>query len=255
MPRTKKDLACSIADSLGVSHALGKKFYQAVLTSVVETIFSEGRLELRNFGVFELRTRKGRKGRNPRTGIPVDVPEKTTVTFKPGREMVRRCAGGEKILEATLEVAPETAADAVTDTPVAEETVLHEVSPAIEDSPPNLSSLPTDLAAFDGAPEEPQASPAEDVPAEDPPAPEEAPAKAPAEAPEEAPDEATDEAPEEVRTSPALEETQVEVRDEPTEEEPVDFPAVSDHPEGTPESSPEDKPSEESSSQPDHQVA
>ena len=47
----------------------------------------EGRIELRNFGVFEVKKRAARKARNPRTGQRVDVPEKYVVTFKPGKEM------------------------------------------------------------------------------------------------------------------------------------------------------------------------
>jgi hypothetical protein len=45
---------------------------------------------LRNFGVFEVKQRKARKARNPRTGDRVDVPPKNVVTFKPGKEMEER---------------------------------------------------------------------------------------------------------------------------------------------------------------------
>ena len=50
----------------------------------------EGRIELRNFGVFEVKRRRARKARNPRTGENVSVPERSVVTFKPGREMEER---------------------------------------------------------------------------------------------------------------------------------------------------------------------
>ena len=49
-----------------------------------------GRMELRNFGVFEVKRRAARKARNPRTGAKVFVPEKFVVTFKPGKEMEKR---------------------------------------------------------------------------------------------------------------------------------------------------------------------
>jgi nucleoid DNA-binding protein len=52
----------------------------------------EGRIELRNFGVFEVRQRKPRKARNPRTGEQVKVPARRVVTFKPGRQMGERVA-------------------------------------------------------------------------------------------------------------------------------------------------------------------
>jgi nucleoid DNA-binding protein len=53
----------------------------------VETLANEGRIELRNFGVFEVRRRKARKARNPRTGKAVEVPAKVVVTFKPGQAL------------------------------------------------------------------------------------------------------------------------------------------------------------------------
>jgi len=49
-----------------------------------------GRIELRNFGVFECKERKARIGRNPKTGDPVDIPARFVVTFKPGKEMEER---------------------------------------------------------------------------------------------------------------------------------------------------------------------
>jgi integration host factor subunit beta len=50
----------------------------------------KGDSELRNFGVFEVKKRKPRKARNPRTGETVEVPAKLVVTFKPGQEMEQR---------------------------------------------------------------------------------------------------------------------------------------------------------------------
>ena len=56
----------------------------------VETLVEDLRIELRNFGVFEVKRRAARKARNPRTGDKVFVPEKFVVTFKPGKEMEER---------------------------------------------------------------------------------------------------------------------------------------------------------------------
>jgi integration host factor subunit beta len=50
-------------------------------------LVEEGRTELRSFGVFQVKRRKARQARNPRTGEKVMVPERLVVTFKPGREM------------------------------------------------------------------------------------------------------------------------------------------------------------------------
>jgi nucleoid DNA-binding protein len=60
---------------------------QKTFDAIVETLCEEGRIELRNFGVFEVKKRAARKARNPRTGQRVDVPQKFVVTFKPGKEM------------------------------------------------------------------------------------------------------------------------------------------------------------------------
>src|SRR5687768_18340871 len=64
-----------------------KEIVQKTFDAIVETLVEDGRIELRNFGVFEVKKRAARKARNPRTGTRVDVPEKFVVTFKPGKEM------------------------------------------------------------------------------------------------------------------------------------------------------------------------
>jgi integration host factor subunit beta len=58
---------------------------------------NEGRMELRNFGIFEVKKRKPRRARNPRTGERVDVPAKLVVTFKPGQEMEERVGQLKKV--------------------------------------------------------------------------------------------------------------------------------------------------------------
>jgi integration host factor subunit beta len=84
---TKKEIAKAIADDFEITTVLAGKIIQKVLDHIIETVESEGRIELRNFGVFEVRQRRARQARNPRTGEQVWVPEKKVVIFKPGREM------------------------------------------------------------------------------------------------------------------------------------------------------------------------
>jgi len=57
---------------------------------IAESLAAGGRVELRGFGAFSTRQREGRKGRNPRTGETVEVPEKRVPYFKPGKEMRQR---------------------------------------------------------------------------------------------------------------------------------------------------------------------
>ncbi len=87
---TKQDMAKAIAEKTGIPQVQAKEVVQRVFDGIIETLLNEGRIELRNFGVFEVKKRKPRKARNPRTGEKVKVPAKLVVTFKPGREMEER---------------------------------------------------------------------------------------------------------------------------------------------------------------------
>jgi nucleoid DNA-binding protein len=87
---TKKEMAKAIAEETGLTQHQVQGIVQRVFDGITETLVREGRVELRNFGVFEVRERKPRKARNPRTGERVKVPAKLVVTFKPGREMGER---------------------------------------------------------------------------------------------------------------------------------------------------------------------
>ena len=82
---------------MGLTQRQTKEIVQRVLDGITETLLNEGRIELRNFGVFEVKKRKPRKARNPRTGEKVDVPAKLVVTFKPGREMEERVGQLKKV--------------------------------------------------------------------------------------------------------------------------------------------------------------
>jgi integration host factor subunit beta len=84
---TKKEIVKTIADDIGLTQLKTKEIVQKTFDAIVETLVEEKRIELRNFGVFEVKRRAARKARNPRTGAKVFVPEKFVVTFKPGKEM------------------------------------------------------------------------------------------------------------------------------------------------------------------------
>ncbi len=78
-----------------------KEIVQRTLDAIVDTLAREGRIELRNFGVFEVKQRKARKARNPRTGDRVEVESKNVVTFKPGKELEERVRDFEVNKETT----------------------------------------------------------------------------------------------------------------------------------------------------------
>src|SRR6476661_1716497 len=94
---TKKEMAKAIADEMGLTQQQVQQVVQRVFDSITETLVQEGRIELRNFGVFEVKKRKPRKGRNPRTGEKVKVPARMVVTFKPGREMEKQVGRLKKV--------------------------------------------------------------------------------------------------------------------------------------------------------------
>ena len=87
---TKKEIVKTISEEIGLTQLKTKEIVQKTFDAIVETLVAEERIELRNFGVFEVKRRAARKARNPRTGAKVNVPEKFVVTFKPGKEMEER---------------------------------------------------------------------------------------------------------------------------------------------------------------------
>lgn len=81
---TKKDIVMKVSNSTNLTQIDVKKIVQRTLDVIVESLEEGHTVELRNFGVFKVKIRRGRIGRNPRTGQEVAVPEKRVVVFKPG---------------------------------------------------------------------------------------------------------------------------------------------------------------------------
>ena len=102
---TKKEIVKTISDEIGLTQLKTKEIVQKTFDAIVETLVEERRIELRNFGVFEVKKRAARKARNPRTGDKVYVPEKFVVTFKPGKEMEERVRELERQAAAAAEPA------------------------------------------------------------------------------------------------------------------------------------------------------
>jgi nucleoid DNA-binding protein len=100
---TKKEIVKEISEALGMTQLKTKEIVQKTFDAIVKTLVEDGRIELRNFGVFEVKKRAARKARNPRTGDKVFVPEKFVVTFKPGKEME------EKVRQLEMEAAARAA--------------------------------------------------------------------------------------------------------------------------------------------------
>ena len=79
---TKRELVARVAERAALTQAQTQDIVQLTLEAICEAIVSEERLELRNFGVFEVKDRAARKARDPRTGETMDVPARRVVTFR-----------------------------------------------------------------------------------------------------------------------------------------------------------------------------
>ena len=90
---TKSDLIVRIAKGTGFRQQDVRLVVQMVLDSITDVLATEGRIELRDFGVFDVRTRKAHNARNPKTGEPVFVPEKKVVSFRAGKKMLGQVSG------------------------------------------------------------------------------------------------------------------------------------------------------------------
>ena len=89
MAVTKKDIVIKIASETGIKQIDIKRVVQSALDKITEYLAHGETVELRNFGIFKIKSRRGRLGRNPRTGEEVPVPPKKVVVFKPGLIMKR----------------------------------------------------------------------------------------------------------------------------------------------------------------------
>ncbi len=84
---TKKELVDRIAEQTQAKRVVVKRVIQSFLDEIVDELGKDNRLEFRDFGVFETRSRASRVAQNPKTLERVEVPSKRTVKFKVGRLM------------------------------------------------------------------------------------------------------------------------------------------------------------------------
>jgi len=89
---TKKKLIDRIAENKQAKRVVVKSIVQSFLNEIIKELAADNRLEFRDFGVFEIRTRAARVAQNPKTLQRVQVPTKRTVKFKMGRLMKQKLA-------------------------------------------------------------------------------------------------------------------------------------------------------------------
>ncbi|MCP5491697.1 MAG: HU family DNA-binding protein [Chlamydiales bacterium] len=85
---TKKRLIQKISQKTGLHPNEVRNVVQQFLDDITDTLASGDRLEFRDFGVFEIVTRKQKIGRNPKNAqVPIVIPERKAVKFTPGKKM------------------------------------------------------------------------------------------------------------------------------------------------------------------------
>ncbi len=101
MTLTKRDLVMRISSETGLDQQQVATVVQKTLDCITEALGKGDKVELRNFGVFEVRIRKGRIGRNPSVPtVNVPIPQRAIVKFKMGKKM------GDQVLKLTPKLAP-----------------------------------------------------------------------------------------------------------------------------------------------------
>lgn len=82
---TKKDLVIKIANEIDLKQNMVRIVVEKVLEGIIESLASGDKVELRNFGILKVKSRRSRVGRNPKTGVSVPIEAKKVVFFKPGK--------------------------------------------------------------------------------------------------------------------------------------------------------------------------
>jgi len=90
---TKKDLVNLVSEHVGYTQNEVSDIVQAALDAITQSLAEGKRLEIRNFGVFEVKERDSRIGRNPRTGQEVPITRKRVALFKPGKALKKLVQG------------------------------------------------------------------------------------------------------------------------------------------------------------------
>jgi integration host factor subunit beta len=84
---TKADLIEAVARATELTKKDSEVIVEEIFENIIQALNRGEKIELRGFGSFRVRQREARRGRNPKTGAPVDIPAKRVVYFKPGKEL------------------------------------------------------------------------------------------------------------------------------------------------------------------------
>jgi nucleoid DNA-binding protein len=87
---TKKDIVLKVSDDTNLKQIDVKRVVQKTFDCIIDSLARGEKIELRNFGVFKIKQRRSRTGRNPRTNQVIPVPPRKVVVFKAGLEMKQK---------------------------------------------------------------------------------------------------------------------------------------------------------------------
>jgi nucleoid DNA-binding protein len=87
---TKQDIINQVSNATGLTKVETETVMNGIMTSIIESLAKNERVELRGFGTFGVKHRKPKKARNPGTGEPIFLPERNAPTFKPAKYMRER---------------------------------------------------------------------------------------------------------------------------------------------------------------------
>ena len=88
MTLTKRELVTRISSETDLNQQQVLEVVQKTLDQIAEALAKGDKVELRNFGVFEVKVRRARVGRNPNApAAAVPIPERAVVKFRPGKEL------------------------------------------------------------------------------------------------------------------------------------------------------------------------
>lgn len=97
MTLTKRELVIEVASVVGSTQNEVAAVVQTTLDTIADTLTAGDRVEIRNFGVFEIKERDARVGRNPRTGEEVPISRKRIASFKSGKVLKEWVQRGKAI--------------------------------------------------------------------------------------------------------------------------------------------------------------
>ncbi|MBO62808.1 MAG: HU family DNA-binding protein [Candidatus Neomarinimicrobiota bacterium] len=84
---TKQNIVDTVSDATGLTKVETEAVMNGVMTTIIEALATNNRVELRGFGTFGVKHRMPKKARNPGTGEPIYLPERFVPTFKPSKMM------------------------------------------------------------------------------------------------------------------------------------------------------------------------